>query len=205
LKAIQAFFPTLIYCAPLVRGASALNRELEHEARRLQQSDAAGRRWSKTNYPGGYTSYASLDQLHRMSSTLVGLRERIDRHTRRFARALHWDLRGRRLEMTDCWLSIMGPLCTHGSHIHPQSVISGTYYVRVPKGAPGLRFEDPRLPQLMAAPARGGKTPHAMRHHVTYPARAGQVILFESWLRHEVPPHTGKAERISLSFNYHWV
>jgi uncharacterized protein (TIGR02466 family) len=29
--------------------------------------------------------------------------------------------------------------------------------------------------------------------------------LFESWLRHEVPPNPAASERISISFNYAWV
>ena len=35
-------------------------------------------------------------------------------------------------------------------------------------------------------------------------AEAGNVVLFESWLRHEVPPNPVDAERISISFNYNW-
>jgi uncharacterized protein (TIGR02466 family) len=39
---------------------------------------------------------------------------------------------------------------------------------------------------------------------VTQPVRAGQVLLFESWLRHEVVASRLRAERVSVSFNYHW-
>jgi uncharacterized protein (TIGR02466 family) len=39
---------------------------------------------------------------------------------------------------------------------------------------------------------------------VTLPARAGQLVLFESWLRHAVAPNPRTAERISISFNYSW-
>lgn len=165
--------------------------------RAIRARDAAGRRWSARHYPLGWTSYASLDQLHRMSSTFVALRERIDRHVRRFSRRLGWDLRGGRLEMTDCWANVMGRGAAHAGHLHPQAVVSGTYYVRVPRGAAGLKFEDPRLSRFMAAPARPA--------HVTLPAQAGQLVLFESWLRHEVPACRGAGERVSLSFNYHWL
>ena len=168
------------------------------EVLRIRERDAAGRRWSAAHYPGGYTSYGSLDQLHRMSSTFIRLREALDRHVKRYAAALDWDLRGRRLEMTDCWANVMGRGSAHGGHVPPQAVVSGTYYVQVPRGAPGLKFEDPRLTRFMAAPQRPGV-------HVTQPARAGQVVLFESWLRHEVPASAVVAERISLSFNYHWL
>ena len=30
------------------------------------------------------------------------------------------------------------------------------------------------------------------------------VLLFESWLRHEVPPNPVRAERVSISFNFNW-
>jgi uncharacterized protein (TIGR02466 family) len=42
------------------------------------------------------------------------------------------------------------------------------------------------------------------RQWVTLPAVAGQVVLFESWLRHEVASHPTAAERVSVSFNYSW-
>ena len=32
----------------------------------------------------------------------------------------------------------------------------------------------------------------------------GTVLLWESWLRHEVMPSSGKKDRISISFNYRW-
>ena len=134
-----------------------------------------------------------------MSSTLVALRERIDTHVQRYARALGWDLRGGRLEMSDCWANVMRRGCAHSLHLHPQAVISGTYYVKTPARASGLRVEDPRLSRFMASPQRRGGT------HIVHPARAGHVILFESWLRHEVPASAIAAERVSLSFNYHWV
>ena len=133
-----------------------------------------------------------------MSSTFVQLRERLDHHVAAYAKALRWDLRGARLQMSDCWANIMGPGSAHSGHVHPQAVVSGTYYVRTPGGSAGLKFEDPRLERFMAAPMRPGT-------HVEVPARAGRVVLFESWLRHEVPAGGTAAERVSLSFNYHWL
>src|SRR3546814_5160186 len=117
----------------------------------------------------------SLDRLHRFSSTFDILRVRIDAHVKRYARAQHWDLRGGRLQMSDCWINIMPKGCAHSFHLHPQSVVSGTYYVQTPRGASGLKFEDPRLAQLMAAPPRRSSAPPAMKAHLTYPAKAGHL------------------------------
>lgn len=204
--ATRALFPSLIYNAPLgARGVRALNEELVAEAEQIREVDAAGRRWSATRYPGGYTSYGSLDQLHLMSSTVMDLRRHLDRHVQRFAETLHWDLQDRPLLMTDCWVSIMGRHCAHPSHIHPLSVISGTYYAAAPSGCAGLKFEDPRLAMRMAAPMTRPDAPQPLRSHVELPARAGSLTLFESWLRHEVAPNPLDAPRISLSFNYAWA
>ncbi|AXQ29691.1 hypothetical protein D0B54_13840 [Solimonas sp. K1W22B-7] len=199
----KAWFPTLIYHAPLMReGLRSFNAGLVREAGQIRDYDEAGQRWSKVGYPGGYTSYGSLDRLHQFSSSFDTLRKAVDRHARSYARKLDWDLRGARLTMSDCWLNIMPRGCAHSFHLHPHAVISGTYYLRVPRGAPGLRFEDPRLSSMMAAPMR--KADSASQAHIVYPAKAGDLILFESWLRHEVPPNPVEDERVSVSFNYHW-
>lgn len=198
-------FATRLYVAPLQRsGASALNRALLAEARQLERDDAAGRRWSAEHYPGGYTSYASAHRLQEASPTFDALRRRLERHVRAFAAAADWDLRGRALSMTDCWVNIMRRGSAHGVHLHPLSTLSGTYYVATPPGAPGLKFEDPRLDRLMAAPPLKAAAHARNRPWITVKARAGEVVLFESWLRHEVPWVGRGRERVSVSFNYHW-
>lgn len=132
------------------------------------------------------------------------LEKRIDRHVKAYAKALDWDLAERSLTMSDCWINIMPFGTVHSLHLHPLSVISGTYYVVTPKGCSGLKFEDPRLACFMAAPPRLATARPENQPFVTYPAEAGNVILFESWLRHEVPPSPVKTDRISISFNYNW-
>jgi uncharacterized protein (TIGR02466 family) len=195
--AIRALFPTLLYHGPLTRtGGARFNRGLLDECQALAASDVAGRKWSAKNYLGGYTSYGSLDRLHLVSSVFAGLARRLDAHAKSFARRLSYDLRGRTIAMTDCWLNVMPAGVVHSLHLHPTSFISGTYYVQVPKGAGALKFEDPRLSKMMAAPPG--------RAFVSLPARAGDVVLFESWLRHEVPPARYAGDRISISFNYAW-
>ena len=195
----RALFPTLVYQARLGRRTAArLNARLRAECRQLALEDSAGRRWSKRNYPGGYTSYGSAHRMHQLSPTFARLARELDRHVARFARALRLDLSARRLALTDCWVNVMGAGAVHGLHLHPLSTISGTYYVAVPRGAPGLKFEDPRLASFMAAPPRRGG------HWVSFAARSGGLLLFESWLRHEVPVNPVGGERISVSFNYSW-
>lgn len=202
---VRSLFPTLVYRAALgSRDVGRFNQRLLDEAQALRLHDAAGRRWSDTHYVGGYTSYATHDRLHRTSSTFAELERLLAPHVRAYAARLRYDLRRRRVQMTDCWVNIMPARVSHGLHLHPLSFISGTYYVRTPQGAAGLKFEDPRLSKLMAAPPRRADAPAAQRPFVTLPARAGRVVLFESWLRHEVPASRAAGERVSVSFNYAW-
>ena len=201
---VEAWFPTFIYTAPLGRVPRRFNTELLRECHQIRDHDEAGRQWSARNYPGGFTSYASLCRLHRMSSTFMKLERRLDRHVRRFAEHLEFDLEDRKLVMTDCWINIMPRQVAHGLHLHPLSTLSGTYYVKTPRGCSRLKFEDPRLSRFMAAPPRRRDPAPANRTFISYPAQAGRVILFESWLRHEVSANPSSAERVSVSFNYHW-
>jgi uncharacterized protein (TIGR02466 family) len=202
---IQCLFPTFIYTSALSRvGARELNARLLKEGRQLREDDAAGRRWSAAHYPGGYTSYGSVHRLQQVSPTFAALERRLRRHVRAFSAALDWDLEGRELGMTDCWINIMSRQAAHGLHLHPLSTLSGIYYVQVPARAPGLKFEDPRLDRFMAAPPRRADARPENRGWITLPAAAGRLVMFESWLRHEVPPHPVAAERVSISFNYHW-
>ena len=201
----RLLFPTLVYQGRLrQRGWRTLNARLLRECRQLRADDAAGRRWSARNYPGGYTSYGSASRMQRASPTFAALARELDRHVARFTRTLQMDLGSRALTMTDCWVNIMGRGAVHGLHLHPLCTISGTYYVAVPAAAPGLKFEDPRLERFMAAPPRVRFARRANRPWVTLPARVGQLVLFESWLRHEVAANPGAGERVSISFNYSW-
>lgn len=201
----RAWFPTYLYHEPLQRGSlDRFNAELIEECHRIRDYDAPGRKWSEKNYPDGYTSYASLNRLHEFSSTFAGLERKITAHVRKFSRQLDFDLRGREVFMTDFWVNIMPEHAAHGLHLHPNSFISGTYYVATPPGCAGLKFEDPRLSKFMAAPPRVAEPRRENKTHVTCAAKAGWVLLFESWLRHEVAANRTKAERISVSFNYGW-
>jgi len=202
---VTTLFATRVYTKSLTRGrADTLNARLLRECRQLTADDTAGIKWSAANYPGGYTSYNSASRMHRMSPTFAALEKRIDAHVRVFTRSLDFDLAGRKLSMTDCWVNVMSKQVVHGLHLHPLASLSGTYYVRTPSGCSGLKFEDPRLDRFMASPPRKTRARRENRVWVTVPAEQGNLVMFESWLRHEVAPNPTEAERVSISFNYSW-
>lgn len=181
---------------------AALLAELGDACRALAEQDRAGRAWSKAHGYRGYTSYASLDDLPARDPRFSDLARRLNRHVARFAEACAFELHGRRLKLDSLWVNVLKAGGTHSGHIHPHSVVSGTIYIDVPSGAGALKLEDPRLPFLMAAPPRRADAPEELRTFVYAEPAPGRILLWESWLRHEVMPHAGKGERISISFNY---
>lgn len=202
---IRPLFVTQLYEAELAD--PALLRALEGACRMLSVEDRAGRAWSRAHHYAGYTSYASLDDLPRRDPAFGQLKTRLDRFAAAFARDLHLDLQGRRLRLGSLWANVMKPGGAHSGHLHPLSVLSGTMYIALPPGAGALRLEDPRLPQMMARPPAANDAPEPHRPFVTVEPRPGSVLMWESWLRHEVLPHAGPrsgGERISVSFNYAW-
>lgn len=178
--------------------------EIARDLEKIREYDLEGQQWSEENYPGGYTSYSSLSELHQFSSTFAELKDRLDGHVKKFAKSLDIDLKQCELSMTECWANVMPKLVVHTGHIHPLSTISGTFYVSVPKGASALKFEDPRLANFMGSAPRVQSPRKQNQRFVSVPAKPGQVTLFESWLRHEVPPSKIEKERVSVSFNYNW-
>jgi uncharacterized protein (TIGR02466 family) len=185
----RRLFSTLLYEAELDTG---LLDELAYSIRTLAADDTAGKRWSREHSYPGYTSYASLDDLPRRDPAFGDLARLLARHARRFAGELGWEARPR---LDSLWANLIKAGGHHSGHIHPHSILSGTFYVEVPKGAGALRFEDPRLPLMMAAPRRPDL-------FVTVQPRAGMLLMWESWLRHEVVAGTGRGDRLSLSFNF---
>jgi len=186
----RALFATQLYDADL--GDEAHLGDLTHSIRTLAQDDEAGRRWSKEHRYAGYTSYASLDDLPRRDPAFADLGKLLTRHAIAFARELGWE---RKPKLDSLWVNLLKSSGQHSGHIHPHSVLSGTFYVEVPVGSGAIRFEDPRLPLMMAAPPRADS-------FVTVQPRPGLLLLWESWLRHEVLAGTGRGERLSISFNF---
>lgn len=194
---IRNLFATRLYEGDL--GDEALVAGLGDACRELSMEDRAGRAWSKQHGYRGYTSYASLNDLPARDPRFADLARALRPHVATFARDCGFDGRPK---LDSLWANMLKPGGAHSGHIHPHSAISGTVYIEVPDGSGSIRFEDPRLPLMMAAPLRraNGDDEHASFVHVV--PRPGMVLLWESWLRHEVMAGSGKGERISVSFNY---
>lgn len=202
---ISSLFATRLYQADLSDHGLAVDAaELEASCLSIAEDDEAGQDWCEAEGYPGYTSYASLSDLPWRFPIFADLVAALDKHVAVFAEDLGFDLGGGKLVLEDIWINILPEGGIHTGHIHPHSVISGTTYVAMPDGASALKLEDPRLPMMMAAPTRRKDAREELRSFIYVQPKVGDVLLWESWLRHEVPMNMAEDDRISVSFNYRW-
>jgi uncharacterized protein (TIGR02466 family) len=188
----RTLFATRLYEAEIAD--AALLGELAHSIRTLARDDQAGRRWSSEHRYAGYTSYASLNDLPKRDPAFAELAKILTRHAAKFATESGFGL-ARKPRLDSLWVNLLKTSGHHSGHIHPHSILSGTFYVEAPAGSGAIQFEDPRLPLMMAAPQRTDS-------FVAIEPRPGLLLLWESWLRHEVLAGFGRGERLSVSFNF---
>ena len=197
----HSIFATSIYQTNLLSPRSRLLRDLKEDIDLLMRQDNEGKKWSKQAYPTGYTSYGSYDKLHLLTDSFAKLAKQLEKPVRAYIQHLDWAFPLSSFYLSKLWVNVMPAGCYHAWHIHPLSVISGTFYVQAAPEHSPIRFEDPRLNMFMNRPPTNSK--HDRTFFSIQPS-VGQVILFESWLKHEVPMHFHKEPRISLSFNWDW-
>ena len=198
---IRSLFATRLYQSKLGGIDPA---EFEASCLSIAEDDEAGQDWCETEGFPGYTSYASLTDLPWRFPIFKTVVDQLDTHIATFAKDLGFDLGDRDLKLEDIWINILPEGGIHTAHIHPHSVISGTTYVAMPEDASAIKFEDPRLARMMAAPPRKKDAPEGLQPFVYIQPTVGDVLLWESWLRHEVPLNWADENRISVSFNYKW-
>ncbi|NRR32014.1 hypothetical protein HSX11_17715 [Oxalobacteraceae bacterium] len=83
-------------------------------------------------------------------------------------------------------------------HLHPNRLLSGCFYLQVPPGSQPLTFRDPRPAVALTALGGSGANSGGLR---AAPPHAGQLLVFPSWLEHQVDAHQGELPRIAIGIN----
>ncbi len=102
--------------------------------------------------------------------------------------------------VTNCWVNVNYQGYAHHRHSHPNNLLSGVYYVKIPPGSGKIVFEDPRPQAGVLVPAFSEITPQNSAKH-SFEVAEGRLLFFPSWLQHSVEAQTAEEERISIAFN----
>jgi len=83
-------------------------------------------------------------------------------------------------------------------HVHEGSLLSGSFYLKVPPGSGKFVFRDPR-PGVVHGYAKGAVANGYSDIHLA--PDAGLLVLFPCWMEHYVEPHNSDEPRICIAFN----
>lgn len=103
-----------------------------------------------------------------------------------------------RLVITQLWGNRNPKGSKHHEHVHPNSIISGVFYLRQDSKLPPIQFSQSNQHAMKLDPRKYNSF---NAETFLLPCTAGELILFPSNLKHSVPINMGDEERISLSFN----
>ena len=100
--------------------------------------------------------------------------------------------------LTQSWLNINRSKTSHHLHRHPNSFISGTYYL---KGETPITFVHNNRDIFQNFLFDFTEQNYYNQNHCNVKIQEGRCLLFPSMLHHHVEPNNNKEDRISLSFN----
>lgn len=116
-----------------------------------------------------------------------------------FARDLNLDVDGFPLRITDCWLNVYSEGNSQEFHNHANSVISGIYYAKAPKGCGPLVIQSPYADLMFEAPVLANDNLNMTQINLV--PKEGLMVLFRSFVKHAVKPNKRAEERVSIAFN----
>lgn len=199
----ELFFPTPIYFVDF-DNAGALNTFLKTRIYAWRDREPNGIVRSNVKQVGAWHSPATLHSLAEFTLFRHQITAQLNRV---FADQLYSERH--QAQCLNMWANINPNTGYNRSHTHPGSLWSGVYYVQTPPHCGRIIFQEPR-PQAQVMPVEMNTEKQLSAEQwqeVFHEARAGRLILFPSWLRHEVEPNVTplrgiEGDRISISFNY---
>jgi uncharacterized protein (TIGR02466 family) len=188
------WFPTSIWRFNVI-DHERLNQNLMRLIEAERQRDPAGMGGRSTRL-----GWHSTDQLHRHPEMqeFVGI---LNENVAEVVRACRVDSSKAAVDLATCWAIVNGKLASGVIHCHPNSFLSGVYYVNTNDESGDIFFQDPRHVASMWSCPVIEHTPWTIRQ-VSYHPVSGGMLIFPSWLNHGAEPNLSDAPRVSLSFNF---
>ncbi len=184
-------FPTPVYIQE-IPNAVELNHHLEQKIIQWSQQDKGV---SKTN-AGGWHSTTDMnrkEEYNVLTKELFAMQEEIFKK----------EFLTQKPVLGNMWANVNYPGNFNRPHLHPNSLFSGVYWVKTPEKSGSLMLYEPRPGVHTTMPNRKeGKLPPELWREVHYQPKAGTVVMFPSWLWHEVRANESNQTRISVSFNF---
>ena len=148
------------------------------------------------------TNYSSIDT-NIFDTKLKNLKEFCEQQIKIFVEEVIRPREKFDFYITQSWIIVNKPGDSHDSHYHPNSIISGVFYIKTEE-SDNVTFTDPNQKvkhQIRLESEASNPTPYYV-DGVQFPVSNNLLILFPSWMEHGVSPNPdATTNRICLSFN----
>ncbi len=192
----STFKPELLFSVPIwlrqVVDHKRINAELRKHVAALEKREPSVKR----SNVGGWHSAANLH----LNEDFAEIRRIIGTACAQCAESMGFDFSSHHLKFSEMWANRNGPGDYNRAHIHPNSFLSGAYYVQLPPNAGDIEFYDPVRERSMQVLPTKDKT-LLNSQSVEYECEEGSLVIFPAWLQHAVGANNSSSDRISISFN----
>ena len=184
----EQFFPTIIY-------GKDLNLNTNELAQNIINWSNQDKGLKKTNVDGWH----STTDMHQKPE----YKPLVDELFRMVHQVFEEEFLERGPKLGNMWANINPPGGYNQPHVHPNSLFSGVYYVKVPVNSGQLICNDPRPGIQTCMPTRKkGQPPKHLWREIHIQPKENRAVMFHSWLWHNVQPNQSNEDRISISFNF---
>ena len=141
------------------------------------------------NFKSADTYLLEIEELKNIKNFMY---ESLNKYTKNISQS------DQRLVITQCWANKNPPGSKHHEHVHPNSILSGVFYLRQDKTLPPIQFSKAIQHAMKLDPKK-----YTVLNSETFllPCETGELLIFPSNLKHNVPINMGKESRLSISFN----
>lgn len=175
-------FPTPVYQADLSMDSLDLVKRINDQEIRCRKSEY--------NIVSETTELLEVD-------VFSDLKQEILKHLEMFATGIGYKYDS--VYITTSWLNINPPGGRHHLHTHPNSLISGIYYVDVPENSGNMVFV--KTPSQIIDPADVDNLTEYTSDTIVMPSCTNRLFLFPSQLYHYVETNRSNNSRLGISFN----
>jgi uncharacterized protein (TIGR02466 family) len=196
LQFLQVFPTTILSCR--LPDYARLNADLLAYIERLRSAAPDGR--TRSNALGWQSGNLDFDVP--AVSEFAGL---VLERAREYGLAHKWSFPDyMQLVMRETWVNVNGKYAYNNVHNHPNSLLSGVYYLKAQGDCGDLSLIDPRKQAWVMRPDFSER--NSMNSPVQFiPPEVGTLMIFPSWFDHGVNQNLSDEERISMSFNINLV
>lgn len=196
IQFLQLFCTTVLSCR--LPDYARLNAGLLKYIRKLRSALPDGR--TRSNALGWQSGNLDFDVP--VVSEFAGL---VLERAREYGLAHKWSFPSHmHLVMREVWANVNGKYAYNNVHNHPDSLLSGVYYLKAEGDCGDLSLIDPRKQAWVIQPDYSER--NSMNSPVQLiPPEVGTLMIFPSWFDHGVNQNLSDDERISMSFNINLV